>query len=108
MTLIVVMKMAEERDYPHRRLPWRLSLVEGGNGMSQKLIPASLTSPFPQCPLMDDSLNSPYYTEQSLKCHVVHFVEEWRMRMLVALFLCVDYVFKAVMSVVSSFAPPVL
>jgi hypothetical protein len=55
MTLIVVMKMAEEKDYPHRRRPWRLSLVEGGNGMSQELIPASLKSPFPQCPLMDDS-----------------------------------------------------
>ena len=55
MTLIVVMKKAEERDYPHRRRPWRLSLVEGGNGMSQELIPISLKSPFPRYPLLDDS-----------------------------------------------------
>jgi hypothetical protein len=52
MTLIVVMKKA---DYLHRRRPWRVSLVEGGNGMSQELIPTSLKSPFPQCPLFDDS-----------------------------------------------------
>ena len=70
MISIVVMKKAEGEDYPQRHRPWCLSRVEGGNGMSQELIPTSLRLPFPRW------LNGPYYSGECLEGHVVHFVEE--------------------------------
>ena len=46
MISIVVVKKV---NYPLRHRPWQLSPVEGGNGMSQELIPTSLKSPLPRC-----------------------------------------------------------